>query len=242
MNEMSCMNNKNSKTTLPHKRAFCIILLLLIFSSSVFSQSQNDITLTEQGGSELSVNGGLGLATKGKNSFTSEHSGTSIFFGTAAYHYQLASSVAVGLSYKFLGSHSGHDLLRCHFVGPDLKLRYLMDEHRQALYFTLTPGYLHYADRVKDDKQHPVAFNHSYFAANFAFGYEFAVSRHLSLQINADMLTGRWGANPDYRVFSDNTQYYIDDAGKLREYKEPNYMFEPSLVFFGLNVGISYRF
>ena len=236
------MNNKNSKTTLPHKRAFCIILLLLIFSSSVISQSQNDITLTEQGGSELSVNGGLGLATKGKNSFTSEHSGTSIFFGTAAYHYQLASPVAVGLSYKFLGSHSGHDLLRCHFVGPDLKLRYLMDEHRQALYFTLTPGYLHYADRVKDDKQHPVAFNHSYFAADFDFGYEFAVTRKLSLQLHADVLTGRWGSNPDYHLIPDDVHYYIDENGKTQSYHDPNYMFEPSLVFIALNLGIAYTF
>lgn len=219
-----------------------IRLLILCSCQTAMAQETRDITLTPSGGSTVTLNGGLGLATKGKNSFTSEHGNTSIFFGTAACHYQLSWPVAIGLTYKYIASHSGRDLLRCHFVGPDVKFRYLMDEHQQALYFTLTPGYLHYADRVRNKEKRGEAFNHSYFAADFDFGYEFAISRKLSLLLHADVLTGRWGSNPDYHLIPDDVHYYIDENGKTQSYHDPNYMFEPSLVFIALNLGIAYTF
>lgn len=217
-----------------------ILLLFICVCQTTLAQETQDIALTPCGRSSLTLSGGMGLATKGKNSFTSNHSNTSIFFGTAAYHYQLSSPVAVGLSYKYIASHSGRDLLRCHFVGPDLKLRYLMDDGQQSLFLSVAPGYLHYADRVWDKKKRGIAFNHSYFAADFDFGYEFAISHKLSMQIHADVLTGRWGSNPNYRLIPDDVHYYIDENGNMQSYHEPNYMFEPSLVFIALNLGIAY--
>lgn len=217
-------------------------LFFICCCQSTFAQTNQNITLTPNGGSDITLSGGIGLATKGKNSFTSEHNNTSIFFGSAAYHYQVASPVAIGLRYKFLGSHSGHDLLRCHFVGPDFKFRYLMNEDQQALFFAITPGYLHYADRVKNKEKKQIVFNHSYFAADFDFGYEFAVCRNLSLQFHADILTGRWGSNPNYELIPRDVYYYIDENGKMQSYHDPNYMFEPSLVFVAINMGIAYTF
>lgn len=217
-------------------------IAFLFCCQNAFGQVQQAVTLTPTGGSDVTLSGGIGLAAKGKNSFTSEHNMTSIFFGNAAYHYQISSPVAIGLSYKFLGSHSGHDLLRCHFVGPDFKFRYLMNDDQQALFLTITPGYLHYADRVKNKQRRQIAFNHGYFAADFDFGYEFALSHHLSMQMHADILTGRWGSNPNYQLIPTDTQYYNGEDGKLRSYHDPEYMFEPSLVFIAINMGIAYTF
>jgi hypothetical protein len=201
----------------------------------------NETLLATEDENTFELTGGIGLAATGKNCFTDEHSGTSIFFGTSNYHHYFNEHFALGLDYTYLGSHSGKDLLRCHFVGPDILGRVLMDDGKQALTFSISPGYMHYADKTEKAKGHFVVFNKSYFAAKFSLGYQVALSKRFAFLLQTDLLTASWHENEDYTLLANHDDYYIDKYGHIQE-DDSNNMFEPSLLFFSLSVGISYRF
>ena len=200
-------------------------------SVALAAEDENTVTLL----------GGLGLALSGENGFADKHSQTSIFFGTAAVHHYFRGDFALGLDYTYLGSHSGRDLLRCHFVGVDLRGRVLMEQGRNALFFGLAPGWMHYADKTRQDNGRFAVFNKGYFATKFSLGYEIALSRRLAAQVRTDILSAAWYRNENYQLFGSGDDYYIDKYGHLQR-DDSNNLFEPSLVMFSLNVGLSYRF
>jgi hypothetical protein len=116
-----------------------------------------------------------------------------------------------------------------------------MNDGKQALTFSIVPGYMHYADKTEKTKGHFVVFNKSYFAAKFSLGYQVALSKRFAFLLRTDVLTASWHENEDYTLLSNHDDYYIDKNGHVQK-DDSNNMFEPSLLFFSLSVGISYRF
>lgn len=216
-----------------------VMLLCLMPANSKATSNSNNITLEKENDNTLALFGGLGIAAKGKNGFTDKHSGTSIFWGTANYNHFFSDNFAIGLDYTYLGSHSGKDLLRCHFVAPTITGRLLMSHNRQGGYLSLAPGYMHYADKTKQESGHLAVFNKSYFGLKITLGYEVALSQKLAFQLRTDLLTAAWKENENYTIGDDNN-YYVDKYGHMQE--APNTLFEPSLTFFSISVGLSYRF
>lgn len=197
------------------------------------SQDENTVTLF----------GGLGLVAQSKNSFADRHPSTSIFFGTAAFHHYFSNPIALGLQYTFVGSHSGRDLLRGHFVAPSVTGRLLMDNGHQAVTFGLAPGYMHYGDKLRNDEGRRLVFRKGYFAVDFNLGYDIALTRRLAFGLRMDVLTAAWKQNPEYRLFSnDKYRYFYDANGNRWVSDNHETMFIPSLTYISLSVGLGYRF
>lgn len=227
------------------------VVLLLSVCSPIFADGQenesydkdfNRKLLATEDENTVDLLGGLGLSATGKNGFTDEHSGTSIFFGIANYNHYVSDNWAFGLDYTYLGSHSGKDLLRCHFVGPDILGRVLMKGGKQAMTFSLAPGYMHYADKTEKATGHFAVFNKSYFAAKFSMGYHVAFSNRLAFVLRTDLLTSSWSENENYYIGHSGGEYYIDKYGHVQKDETNNELFKASLLFFSLTAGLSYRF
>lgn len=163
------------------------------------------------------------------NDFTYIHDKTLTFTSNASYRHFVSPPVAVGALYQFHGSHSGRDLLRCHFIAPTITFRNLMDEATQSVYVTVGAGYFHYADRIYSRTTSNHTFNHGYFGASISLGYEWMIAKSLSAQIHFDFMSAKWGENEDYKP-----------KWARENPDDPEYMFEPKMMFASLGVDIQF--
>jgi hypothetical protein len=220
------------------QKIMSMTMLIALLTCSLTVEAADDDPIYRH---TFSLTGGLGWGFGGKNGFTDQHSATSIFFGNADYHYLVSGIFKTGMRYTYVGSHSGKDLIRCHFVGPSVQLVPAWDNERQAIIIGIAPGYLHYADRMHVDEKQQMTFNKDYFAVNFTLGYQHAVARHILLKAQVDWLTAKWKENDKYFDKSYDNEYYIDEYGHIQKYKDFHFMFKPSLSFLYVSVGVAYR-
>lgn len=208
----------------------CIIYKVVISISMMFccADAYTQYTLPEK--DAVSVGGALTLPLgSGKNDFTDIHKNTLSFTANTNYRHFLSSQAAVGAIYQFYSTHSGKDLFRCHFIAPTITFRDLQDAGRNSLYFTLGVGYFHYADRIFSRTTANHTFNHGYLGASFSFGYEWAVGKSVSTQLHLDFISAKWGFNEDYQP-----KWVRDNPD------EPEYMFEPKMVFISLGFDVQF--
>jgi hypothetical protein len=178
----------------------------------------------------VSLGGAITLPIgSGENDFTDIHQNTACFTANANFRHFLSPQAALGAIYQFYGTHSGKDLFRCHFIAPTITFRSLQDDAKQSLYATFGIGYFHYADRIFSRAKANHTFNHGYLGASLSIGYEWAVSKSFSTQLHLDFISAKWAENENYEP-----KWMRDNPD------EPEYMFEPKMVFVSLGLDVQF--
>lgn len=145
------------------------------------------------------------------------------------YRHYLVPAFAVGATYEFITSKQGENKLRCHYIAPTLTLRFLMDEDKHGVLFTLGGGYFHYADRVHHSQRVKSTFNKGYFGLSADIGYEFTISKKTSMLVKASFLMADWHSNPDYQP-----KFMRNDPDEYQS------MFESSLMYASLGISLQF--
>lgn len=181
----------------------------------------------------ISWGGGVSLphVEGNKNDFFSKNGNRAGYDILAEGRYYFLPYVGLGLQYDYMRTARLPDKMHMHSLHPNLVLRYLYNDSRNAITFALGIGYMDYQERTYiQGTRNGHLFHQGYCGISFSLGYEFCITRRFSGMFRADILTADWFANPDARLF--NTDGYDDGVN--------HNWFKNNVTFF--NIGFAVQF
>lgn len=211
-------------------RHFLILLFCCLSWSGLGLQAQNEYLPQTY---SIILGGGVSLpAVEGnKNDFFSKNGNRAGYDILAEGRYYFLPNVGLGLQYDYMRAARLPDKMHIHSLRPNLVLRYLYNDSRNAITCTLGVGYMDYQERTyQQGSRNGHLFHQGYCGISFSLGYEFRIAHRFSGMFRADILTADWFANPDARLF--NTDGYDDGAN--------HNWFKNNVTFF--NIGFAVQF
>ncbi|MCI1648679.1 MAG: hypothetical protein LKI39_13295 [Bacteroides sp.] len=134
------------------------------------------------------------------------------YFIESSYRHYLSPAIAFGATYEYISSSRNGNEMKNHFIAPTFTFRYLMDENTNAVWSSIGAGCLFYSDKLRNTNFYSSGstFSKGYFCISWAFGYDFAITKMIGMQLKAEFLFADWHFNSNYtpKFARDNPDEY----------------------------------
>jgi len=216
------------------QKSILTFLSLFLCTSAIAQELPEKYAFTLGGG--LSIPG----VDNREGSFFGKHPHSVGYSLNGDFAYFVNPNLGVGFRYDYARYKNSDDKMHVNYIGPQVTMRYLFGDSKQAAFLNIGCGYFDYSERtfdhVRTDKYmssyYGNRYTKGYFGIAGSLGYQVALSSGVAATFKIDVLTADWFVNPSY-------SYYNDDYYNIYDDDQPN-MFDNNLTFISLGVALTF--